>query len=135
MDYMFYIRAEAKVTKGTCNKYIGIKIYQHDDITKMLNDPFKRPYYLEPVGFFENGSLVLITEGEFTVSNTRVTFIKRPNQVKNGSVYPTLEADVDCELSEYTHKEIVALACQVAMENIESQRLASNVPMVDKTME
>lgn len=134
--YMFFVRGESQnVLSDTCKKYLGVRLTNHDDMTLMLNDPFKRPYKQEAVALFEDGNIIVLTDGTFSIGNFRVSFIKKPVEITYGVNYPSPVANVDCELPEHTHKEIVALAAQIALENIESQRLNTNIPVVDKTLE
>ena len=69
---------------------------------------------------FEDGDIFVWTEAGASIENFLVTFLKRPAQLHKGT-YGTM-TPVQCELGEYTHKEIVQMAVKIALENIESPR-------------
>lgn len=126
--YMYFIRGRAKVVKGVCTPvYFGINLEQHDDLDQVLIDPFKKPDSLNPVGYFEEGDLFIITDGTFTINNFKLTFIRIPVAINTLS-----NPDVDCELKPSTHKEIVRLAVNLALENIESRRLQTQTQQLNK---
>lgn len=128
--YWFYVRGRARVVKTGCTStYVGIKIYQHDDLNDVLDDPFKKPYLQEVIGYFENGSLNVITDGSFTIDRVKLSYIKKPNEVRYGAIYPTPVSNIDCDLPEHTHKEIIQTAVTIMLENLESQRLQTAMGM------
>ncbi len=115
-EYMFYYRGRVKVTSNKCGSgYVPLKLYTHDEIDIVLDDPFKKPYLIEPVGYFEGDNLCVVTDGTFTVDNFKLTYFKTPTPV-------SLSGNVTFETAPHTHKEIITLATYVALENIESQR-------------
>ena len=123
-DYMFYIRSRAEILKDGCDaKYVGVKFIQQDDLNRVLDDPFNKPKYGWPVVYFEDRDIFVISDNTYTVPRVKLTYIKRPAQMKNA--YVSDATLVECELSEYTHKEIVQLAADIILENIESQRFQS----------
>lgn len=123
-EYWFFIRGRARVVKTGCTStYVAIKLYQHDDLDDVMLDPFKRPFIDEVVGYFESGNLYIITSSGTTIDKVKLSYIKKPIQVKYGTQYPTPSADIDFDLPEHTHKEIIQLAVVIALENIESKRL------------
>lgn len=117
--YMLYYRGRVKVTSTKCGTaYVPVKIYTHDEIDNILEDPFKKPQINEPVGYFEGNNLCVVTDGTFTVSNFKLTYIKNPIPV-------SLSGNITFETPVHTHKEIIADAVSIALENIESTRLQS----------
>lgn len=119
--YMFYIRGRARHTHPACgSEYIATKLFQQDDIEEARVDPFNKPTLLEAISYFESGDLFIITDGTYTVDKFKLTFLRKPADIS---------ATQDCELKEHMHKEIVQLAVEIALENIESQRLGSQDQM------
>ena len=131
--YMFYLRSRLEVNKAGCTtSFQSPQVVQQDDLEEVKQDPFKRPSLNKPVIYFEEGNIYAITSGDFTIDSARVTFLKRPVQMKFGTVYSTLDVDRDCELSEHLHKEIVQRAVDIALENIESPRQQTIQPQLNK---
>jgi hypothetical protein len=128
-EYMLYIKASAytcidkyKVVDGEqvqCCDWHRVKLVQQDDLSSVAGDPFNKPMPERPVIFFEDGDIFVWTGTDATIGNFLVTFIRRPLNVDLGTYGGTAQ---DCELSEYTHKEIVQMAVRIALENIESPR-------------
>jgi uncharacterized Rmd1/YagE family protein len=124
-EYMLYVKAVALTTKPGCgDKWHNVKLVQQDDLSSITGDPFNKPNAERPIIFFEDGDIFVWSGSESEVSNFLVTCVKRPVQISLGTY--NNQASADCELSEYTHKEIVQYAVKIAIENIESQRTASN---------
>lgn len=121
--YWFFLNGRSRTVKFGClSQYHSIRIYNHDDINSILKNPFKKPRFDEIVGYFEKGDLYLVTDGTFTIDKAKITYIKKPAVVKYGSLYPTPSANVDCDLPEHTHTEIINLAVLLTLENLESIR-------------
>jgi hypothetical protein len=120
-QYWFYIRGRAQVTKENCGTIFSrVKVIQQDDLEKVLDDPFNKPSYSYPIIYFENDNIIVVGDGSFTVDGFKLTYIKEPARVNDGTYgQPVVEFD----LPEHTHKEVVQLAADIAIENIESQRI------------
>jgi hypothetical protein len=126
--YMIYLMGRCKTGKLGCEyKYRNLRIYNHDKVQIIRKHPFKKPVMSEPIAYFENKSLHVVTEGNFNAEVTAITFLRRPVEMQYGSVYPTPTTDVSCELAEHTHKEIIQLAVFIALENIESPRQQTTI--------
>jgi hypothetical protein len=118
-QYWFYLRGRAQVTKDNCGAtWTRVKVIQQDDLEKVKIDPFNKPTYTRPVIYFENGNILVISDGTFTVDSFKLTYLKEPAQVDSIS-----NPQVEFDMPEHTHKEIVQLAADIAIENIESQRI------------
>jgi len=119
--YMFYLRCRAEISKESCpSKYVDVKLVTHDKLHRAMSDPFNKPEYGYPLAYFEDSDVLVMTDGTYTVPNVKLTYLKRPNQMNLGSYGG---AKTECELSEYTHKEIIQLAVDIIIENIESPRI------------
>ncbi len=133
--YWFYLRGRARLVKAGCTStYVSVIIYQHDDLDEVIHDPFKKSCTQELVGYFENNYLYMISPEGYTIDKCKLTFLKKPIEVRYGSVYPTPVSNIDCDLPEHTHKEIIQTAVIIMMENLESPRLQTAVAM-KQTME
>ena len=129
-NYWFYLRSRARLVKAGCTStYVGVVIYKHNDLNEVLHNPFKKPSTQELVGYYENDYLYIVVPTGFTLDRVKLTFLKKPIEVKYGTIYPIPVADIDCDLPEHTHKEIIQLATVVALENLEAQRLQTSMGM------
>jgi len=124
--YMFYIKSTVDTcTDDTlnCCGWRRVNLRQQDDLSPIAGDPFNRPKAGRPVVFFEDGDLYVWTERGGVIRNVLLTFIKRPIRVDLGTYGG---AATDCELSEYIHKEIVQMAVDISLENLQSPRVQTN---------
>lgn len=67
----------------------------------------------------------LITDGNYGILSYSVRYVKQPVEVSIGG-------SVDCELPDHTHDEIVVLAADLALENIEQPRFKSHQVVLNK---
>jgi hypothetical protein len=98
----------------------------HDRYNKIKRDPFNEPdeETVYRMGF-ESDLFELVSEANVTITNYSLRYIRIPQTIRYGTQYQTPTTDVDCELSEHTHREIIALAVKNALEDIESPRYQS----------
>jgi phosphoribosyl-AMP cyclohydrolase len=128
--YWFYTRGRARVVKSGCTStYVSIRLYQHDDLDDVMLDPFNKPIIDEVAGYFEAGDLYIITSSGTTIDRVKLSYVKKPIEVRYGAAYPTPVSNIDCDLPEHTHKEIIQLAVTIALENIESKRLETQMAL------
>lgn len=93
-DYLHHIRSYIDTDCGPIN----LKIVQHDDMNRILNDEFQRPnrgWKRIPANFArsssgEGRSLYIYTNDLFDVSDVQFEYIKKPNKVFFGN-YDTIE--------------------------------------------
>ena len=130
-NYLYYVRGRVEAEKGNCTITDGkLWIRQHDD--EFEKSPFDRSSFewKEINGVFNESGIRLFTDGTFTVTNTEITYIRKPLYIhnaqdfKNGE-YNSLRDELlvgtqDCELPENTHSEIVDLAVLLARGEIQS---------------
>lgn len=126
--YMFYLDdGEAEVAKTGCAAtYVEVTEIPTHQVKEVLRDPFNKPDILNPIIEFKDGGIYIHTDGSFTVSRFRMSYIKRPAQM-------SLADEIDCELAEHTHNEIVNLAGSILLEEVESGRLNQFEALKDKT--
>jgi hypothetical protein len=120
--YWFYLRSRILCSKENCaDKWCNKPtLTQQDDLGTVLDDPFNKPVFGVPVMYFEDGDIFVVSDDTFTTPSMKLTYLKKPNEVNVGTYgQPAVEFD----LSEHTHKEIVQMAADIAIENIESQRI------------
>lgn len=119
--FMFYLRGRVYTLKNGCtSKLVRIKEHQTGDLDDIEQDPFNRSIYTEPVGYFEAGNLYIKTDDTFSIGTGLITCIRHPKLIN--SILALGEIS-DCELAEHTHKEIVALAVQLAIGDVKPEKL------------
>lgn len=133
-DYLHLLRHRCTTVNATfgTNEVGGVEV-QQDDMNILLKDPFWKPYYEEPLYYFQSSGIVYETTGAFTVTGTKLTYIKTPAQIRYGTIYTSPTTDVDCELDDAVHGEILDIAISMVLENIESQRYQTNLNELNKT--
>lgn len=126
-EYMLYVKAVAETCiNENCCDWSRVKLVQQDDLANVSDDPFNSPSSTKPFIFFEDGNIYVWTAEGLEINNFLITFIKRPAQMNIGTYGGPV---VECELSEYTHREIVQQAVQIALENVESPRQQSQAAL------
>lgn len=121
-EYMLFVKAIAQTCVNDCCEWSKVKLVQQDDLSSLTLDPFNKPKVNKPIIFFEDNDIFVWTADGATIGGVLVTFIKRPAQMNLGTYGGVL---TQCELSEYTHKEILQQSVRIALENIESPRQQS----------
>lgn len=140
-DYMFLLRLDGKVTytvKENCVNVTkdviqSINLVQIDDLGKVLKDPFNKPTIHNLVATIYDNNVRCYFNNTFTVNSLFITYLKYPNiytsasptesKVNNGN--NLLDSNIILELSNHTYKEIIQIATQIGLENIQSDRLAT----------
>lgn len=128
-DYMYLMRHQCHTTYSECTTPMlvpGIQCTQ-DEMNILLRDPFWSPIPYDPLFYIMGDSIVYETEGDFDVVDTIVIYLRKFAKIQYGTQYVDPTSDVDCELAEHTHQEILDMAVEMVLENIESQRYQSNL--------
>lgn len=120
--YQFYIKSTILCVSDSCTVWSSPKVTQQDDIYALLDDPFNKPRVDKPLLTTEDEGLYYWLPQSTTAEVVSLTFLKQPTPVNKGTYgFPKVE----CELSEHMHKELLQLAIQIALENIQSPRVQS----------
>lgn len=124
-DFWFMLNEEVTINITDCNnnvlqKRIGVRSMSHDRYNVTVRCPFTAPS--DEVAFklpYTNNQVEIIIGGNNVGTSSDITYhlryIKAPVEMN----YYTPQ---DCELAPHMHREIVAYAVTLALENIESQR-------------
>lgn len=86
------------------------KTVQSDDLYRLLDDPYNKSYYKEPLAQQANGLLVIYTDDTFIVDKVYISYLKRPQKIIRGA---SDSQDQACELPEILHREVVQIAVQM----------------------
>lgn len=132
-DYMFYVSSYVIMKKGKCKDRRGrVLIKQHDDMFE--ESPFDRSSYewSEINATFDGAGLRLYIPEGITLDGLHLTYIRKHAYIHNaqdflpGSKYKLpngveLTGRQNCELPDYTHREIVDIAVYIASMDLEQQ--------------
>jgi hypothetical protein len=118
--YMFYV--SSKLTNYTGDTIQVKDIIQHDNLKDYIKDSINNPYIRRPLVMFYGDKIAFVYGDEFGIpSSCDITYIKKPKKLVNGT--PGTYETNTCELAQHTHNEIVILAVDLVVENIESPRV------------
>lgn len=130
-DYWFTLAEEVNIVVDTTETRVGITESTFGEYRFRFDDPFSEHilHYgtAKPLRIFNGDSVEFITDGNYTVDDYHLTYLKTPTAV----VYST---GTDCDLPEHTHDEIVKMAANMMLENIEQPRYQTHAAEV-ATME
>lgn len=128
LDYQYLVRHRVTTQKtNSCVSSFTVKGVQtrQDWLGDQELNPFESPTYKEPLYYLLGNNIVYETTSDFTILNSNITYISKPNKVRLGTEYVIPTTDVDCNLPEHTHSEIIDLTISLMLENIESSRYQS----------
>jgi hypothetical protein len=115
-------------TNTTTTGIATIKPITHDRYNKLIRDPFNKPtntvvlrLAIEKVSTQERFELICPS----TITTYNLRYLRQPQAIRYGTRYQTPTTDLNCELSDHTHREIIAIAVKNTLEDIESPRYNS----------
>jgi hypothetical protein len=94
----------------TLNKYV-----QHDDIAKLLQDPFNTTKYTAPLTTVRGKYIDIYTNAIFIIDKLKITYIRKPREI-------SLPLGISCELPDHCHQEIVDMVVSSILEGINDPR-------------
>ena len=122
------------LNNGTGVRVNGFDVVRHSDAFKYIQDTINYPFIKRPVAVLEMGNFEVIYDPEYNPTRIDITYIKKPLVLT--SFTPTTGVSTDtCELTVETHSEIVVLAAELAIENIESIRTQTFTPINSSKIE
>lgn len=109
------------------NKIANVKLISHENAQNFLETYSNKPWIEDPVAILENNSLIVFVDrdlmtGPYTID---ITYLAYPRKINNLDITSTLD-----EIPEYMQYEVVKLAADMAIENIESPRIQSHPQQV-----
>lgn len=129
--YMIYVRGNAQIVSSKCgNKYVTIKIEALDNMDNVVKNPYKKSNLTRVVGNFENGGIILQSDGSYSIGKALISYIKTPVVISNDIAYAPIN---DCELADHTHREIVDMAVQLAVGDLKPEKLAVKIQQNTQT--
>ena len=110
VDYLHYIRSDSQVTRTalptiSSSSIVPNRIVNYTDIDQLVTSAFSKPIIRKPsIVFEEDGKMVVFRDAYTTLEDVYLTYLRMPIEIS---------LDNDCELPEYMHEEIVALAVDI----------------------
>jgi hypothetical protein len=108
-------------------KQNGIDTIKHQDVYKYIQDSINYPFIKRPLALIEFSTLSVIFDPTYNPTKVDIEYIKKPDVLT--SFTPGSGETNTCELVTSTHREIVVLAAEIAIENIESSRVQTFTPI------
>jgi hypothetical protein len=91
---------------------------QHDDIFKLLQDPFNKTKYKEPIYTIKDDTIEVYSDESFIVNKIKITYLKQP-------VIVDFNNNIDCGLPVHTHQELVDMTINSILEAFSDPRYQS----------
>lgn len=134
-DYKFYIKSETKISRAniivdTTARYVENKLITHDDLDKVLRTAYNNPILRKPCVLLEFdddstpanlGNIIVYKDADTSITEFTLIYIMNYNTISS-----VANPDVNCQLPNHTHQEIVDIAVNLVIENIESPRVQTN---------
>ena len=117
---MFFIQAVLHWTKGNNSDSANVRLVDHETSKRFIERYNNKPWIDTPVAVIENNQLIIYIDTTTMggALNLDITYVKHPTLIAD------LPADEGLtEIPEYVQNEVVNKAVQLALDNIESQRL------------
>lgn len=133
-NHWIIVQELADTTYTDCNgvvtseRGVYIEAIQHNDYSKLINNPFGKPTQRKLLRLMENGRVELLPETGTTIDAYHLTYIKEPIRIN-------ITTNTTCELSNMVHQEIVSIAISIALEGIEARRTQSYIGVVENKQE
>jgi hypothetical protein len=138
-NYMFFVSAEVEIKKDGCEGRLATcRVRQHDDLHEQ--SPFDNSSFEwreVNIRFYERG-IKIFTDGTFEVTKLKLNYIRKHVYIHNAQDFlPTqsytlpdgtvLTGEVNCELPEHTHREIVDITVLIMSHNLSLPDLQAKV--------
>lgn len=117
---MFFIQAELYWTNEGNTKNSTVSLIDHETSKRFVESYNNKPWIDRPVAVIEDNSLIIYIDTTSMKGTYKldITYVKHPTDIRN------LPSDSGLtEVPEYVQNEIVNKAVQLALDNIESQRI------------
>jgi hypothetical protein len=132
-DHWLIVQELAEITYPDCRganvtKKVFVKAIQHNDYSKLIDNPFEKPDKDNVLRLMDYGYVELLAGPGISINGYYLTYIKQPVRIN-------LTNNITCELSDMVHQEVVNTAIQIALEGIEAKRTGTFTPIVESREE
>lgn len=114
------------------SKLANVKLISHENALRFLETYNNKPWIEEPVAILEDNKLIVFVDRDLMTSPYTIdlTYLAYPRKINNQDITSTLD-----EIPEYMQYEVVKLAADMALENVESPRVQSHPQYVAQLAE
>lgn len=114
------------------NKIANVRLISHEQARRFLETYNNKPWIEEPVAILEDNKLIVFIDRDLMVGpyTIDITYLAYPRKINNQDITSTLD-----EVPEYMQYEVVKLAADMAIENIESPRTQTHPQYVAQLSE
>lgn len=114
------------------NKIANVRLISHEQARRFLETYNNKPWIEEPVAILEDNKLIVFIDRDLMVGpyTIDITYLAYPRKINNQDITSTLD-----EVPEYMQYEVIKLAADMAIENIESPRTQTHPPYVTQLSE
>ena len=114
------------------SKLANVKLISHENALRFLETYNNKPWIEEPVAILEDNKLIVFIDRDLMVGpyTIDITYLAYPRKINNQDITSTLD-----EIPEYMQYEVVKLAADMAIENIESPRTQTHPQYVAQLSE
>lgn len=114
------------------NKLATVKLISHEYARNFLETHNNKPWIEDPVAILEDNKLIVFVDrdlmtGPYTID---LTYLAYPRKLNNQDITSGMD-----EIPEYVQYEVVKLAADMALENVESPRVQSHPQYVAQLSE
>ena len=130
-DHWITIQELTNITySGVITEDVYTQVIQHNDYSKLINNPFARPSTKKVLRLTTQEGAELLHSADSTVNSYKLRYIREPATVDSQST-----PQVDSDLPDQVHQEIVNQAISIALENIESARIKTFIQVTENREE
>lgn len=137
-DVMYLINERVKLSSSDIcykNKVVSVLPLTYDEYNMQLHNPFKKPndkvaWRLDNKKINNKNTVEILTANNTKPSEYTYKYIKYPKPIIVGNITESingLTTVTECELDNSTHREIVDIAVQIALEAMGNPRLQTKV--------
>lgn len=114
------------------NKLANVKLISHEQATNFTETYNNKPWIEEPVAMIEDNKIIVFIDRDLMVGpyTMDLTYLAYPKRLNNQDITSGMD-----EVPEYMQYEVVKLAADMALENIESQRVQTHPQYVAQLSE
>lgn len=114
------------------NKSANVRLISHEQAYRFLETYTNKPWIEDPVAVLENNKLVVFIDRDLMIGPYTIdlTYLAYPRKVNNLDITSGMD-----EIPEYMQYEVVKLAADMALENVESVRTQSHPQYVSQLSE
>lgn len=118
--YLYLLNSRSLTSKCDNSREYENRLTPLENLHKILNYKYTATKYNDPVSTLSGDNLYIYKNDSFTVDTVYMDYVRKYNNID-------VIGDVTSELEENVHKDIVQLAVNIFLENVQSGRFRTNI--------